>query len=117
MKRLSLAAAALLLAAPACYTKSSDAPSAASSFRVQIKGLYPATAVASTDGVRAPLPVEPSCAAKYSNDQTKVPAVDMYVFKSAFDYANAAAVGTILLVIVAIVIVPYLVHTHRQDKR
>ena len=54
---------------------------------------------------------------KPANYQTKVPAVDMYVFKSAFDYANAAAVGTILLVIVAIVIVPYLVHTHRQDKR
>jgi glucose/mannose transport system permease protein len=54
---------------------------------------------------------------KPANYQTKVPAVDMYVFKSSFDYANAAAVGSILLVIVAVVIVPYLVRTNRQEKR
>lgn len=51
-----------------------------------------------------------------SNYQTKVPAVDMFVFKSSFDYANAAAVGMILLVIVAILIVPYLIHQHRERK-
>lgn len=54
---------------------------------------------------------------KPSNYQTKVPAVDMYVFKSSFDYANSAAVGAILLIIVAIAIVPYLVSLNRQDKR
>lgn len=51
-----------------------------------------------------------------SNYQTKIPAVDMFVFKSSFDYANAAAVGMILLVIVAILIVPYLIHQHRERK-
>jgi glucose/mannose transport system permease protein len=54
---------------------------------------------------------------KPANYQTKVPAVDMYVFKSSFDYANSAAVGAILLIIVAVVIVPYLVHLHRVEKR
>lgn len=54
---------------------------------------------------------------KPANYQTKVPAVDMYVFKSSFDYANSAAVGAILLIIVALVIIPYLMHLHRQEKR
>lgn len=54
---------------------------------------------------------------KPANYQTKVPAVDMFVFKSSFDYANAAAVGVILLVIVAVAIVPYLVSLNRQGKR
>lgn len=54
---------------------------------------------------------------KPGNYQTKVPAVDMYVFKSSFDYANSAAVGAILLIIVALVIIPYLMHLHRQEKR
>ncbi|BDZ42377.1 sugar ABC transporter permease [Paraoerskovia sediminicola] len=53
---------------------------------------------------------------KPANYQTKVPAVDMYVAKSSFDYATAAAIGTILLVIVAVVVVPYLVKTNRQEK-
>ncbi|WP_265521689.1 carbohydrate ABC transporter permease [Oerskovia flava] len=52
---------------------------------------------------------------KPANYQTKVPAVDMYVFKSSFEYANAAAVGSILLVIVALVIVPYLIRTNRKE--
>lgn len=51
---------------------------------------------------------------KPSNYQTKIPAVDMFVFKSSFDYANSAAVGTILLVLVAILIVPYLIQQHRE---
>lgn len=51
-----------------------------------------------------------------SNYQTKVPAVDMFVFKTSFDYANSAAVGTVLLVIVAVVIVPYLWWTNRKEK-
>ncbi|MFH5822177.1 carbohydrate ABC transporter permease [Georgenia sp. AZ-5] len=53
---------------------------------------------------------------KPSNYQTKVPAVDMYVFKSSFDYANAAAVGAILLIIVAVLVVPYLIHTTRKER-
>jgi glucose/mannose transport system permease protein len=53
---------------------------------------------------------------KPANYQTKVPAIDMYVFKSSFDYSNAAAVGAILLVIVAVLIVPYLVHLNRTEK-
>jgi glucose/mannose transport system permease protein len=53
---------------------------------------------------------------KPSNYQTKVPAVDMYVFKSSFDYASAAAVGAILLLVVALVIVPYLVSLNRKEK-
>ena len=32
-------------------------------------------------------------------------------------FANAAAVGSILLIIVAVVIVPYLIRTNRQEKR
>ncbi|GII97948.1 glucose/mannose transport system permease protein [Sediminihabitans luteus] len=53
---------------------------------------------------------------KPANYQTKVPAVDMYVSKSSFDYANAAAIGSILLIIVAIAVVPYLIKTNRQEK-
>ena len=75
MKRLTIAAAALLLAAPACYTKEpAAAAAAASSFRVEIKGLYPAGAVAAADGTRAPLPVEVTCVKQYADDQTQVPA-------------------------------------------
>jgi len=53
---------------------------------------------------------------KAANYQTKVPAVDMFVFKSSFDYANSAAVGTVLLVIVAVVIIPYLWWTNRKEN-
>ena len=53
---------------------------------------------------------------KPANYQTKVPAVDMYVFKSSYDYANAAAVGAILLIIVALVIVPYLISLNRKES-
>lgn len=53
---------------------------------------------------------------KPANYQTKVPAIDMYVYKSSFDYANSAAVGVVLLVIVAFLIVPYLVHLTRKGK-
>lgn len=53
---------------------------------------------------------------KPANYQTKVPAVDMYVFKSSFDYANAAAVGSILLIIVAVLVIPYLIHTTRAER-
>ncbi|UYG17368.1 sugar ABC transporter permease [Brachybacterium huguangmaarense] len=54
---------------------------------------------------------------KPANYQTKVPAVDMFVFKSGYDYANAAAVGTLLLVFVAVLAVPYLIQQHRERTR
>lgn len=54
---------------------------------------------------------------KPSNYQTKVPAVDMFVFKSSFDYADAAAVGTFLLAFIAVLIVPYLINQHRERTR
>jgi len=53
---------------------------------------------------------------KAANYQTKVPAIDMFLFKGSYDYANAATVGTILLGIVAILIIPYLVHVSRADS-
>ena len=40
----------------------------------------------------------------------------MFVFKSSFDYANSAAVGMMLLVIVAVVIMPYLWWTNRKEN-
>ncbi|MDR0366052.1 MAG: sugar ABC transporter permease [Bifidobacteriaceae bacterium] len=50
--------------------------------------------------------------------QTMVPAIDVYNFISGRqDYANAAAVGVIMLLAVLVLIVPYLVHTAREDKR
>ncbi|HET9451739.1 MAG TPA: hypothetical protein VFO83_12680 [Aggregicoccus sp.] len=74
MKRLSLTAAALLLAAPGCYTKSAEAPEGASSFRVELKGIYPADSVPSSTGERTALAVEAACVAQHGNDQTQVPA-------------------------------------------
>ncbi|MDO5035123.1 MAG: sugar ABC transporter permease [Actinomycetaceae bacterium] len=47
---------------------------------------------------------------------TKVPAIDMYNYMTSGDYANAAAVGTILLVIVAVMVVPYLIHDAKKRK-
>ena len=44
---------------------------------------------------------------------TVVPAVDMFNFKTTYDYANSAAVGAILLFIVAVLVVPYLVSEAR----
>jgi glucose/mannose transport system permease protein len=48
---------------------------------------------------------------------TEVPAV--YVWQSLLtsDYAKAAAISVILLVLVAIVIVPYLIHVSRTERR
>ena len=51
-----------------------------------------------------------------SNYSTKVPAVDVLQYKSSFEYADAAAVGTILLLLVALLIIPYLVRTARAEK-
>ena len=47
---------------------------------------------------------------------TLVPAIDMANYMGAGDYANASAVGVILLVVIAIFIIPYLIHVAREDK-
>ena len=47
---------------------------------------------------------------------TKVPAIDMYNFMTSGDYSNAAAVGTIMHVIVAALVVPYLIHDAKQSR-
>lgn len=47
---------------------------------------------------------------------TKVPSIDMYNFMTSGDYSNAAAVGTIMLVIVAVLVVPYLIHDAKQRR-
>lgn len=47
---------------------------------------------------------------------TRVPAVDMYNFQTTYQYANSAAVGAILLVIVALLVIPYLVYDAKGRK-
>lgn len=47
---------------------------------------------------------------------TKVPAIDMYNFLTSGDYANAAAVGVVLLLLVAVLVIPYLVHDAKSSK-
>jgi glucose/mannose transport system permease protein len=48
--------------------------------------------------------------------QTEVPATYMWVTLTSNDYAKSAAIATILLLLVAVVIVPYLVHTSRAER-
>jgi glucose/mannose transport system permease protein len=48
---------------------------------------------------------------------TEVPAVYVWQALLTSDYAKAAAISIILLLLVAIVIVPYLIYTNRQEKR
>ncbi|MEI7056595.1 sugar ABC transporter permease [Nocardioides sp. CCNWLW239] len=52
-----------------------------------------------------------------TNYTTQVPATQMWIEFTRGDYAKSAAIGTVLLVIVAILIVPYLVSTYRQERR
>ena len=47
----------------------------------------------------------------------QVPATMMWVKYIGSDYADAAAIGTILLVLVALVVIPYLWYTSRMEKR
>jgi glucose/mannose transport system permease protein len=47
---------------------------------------------------------------------TEVPAVYVWQALLTSDYAKAAAISLILLLLVAIVIVPYLIYTNRQEK-
>ena len=52
-----------------------------------------------------------------SNYTTQVPATQMWIEFTRGDYALSAAIGTVMLVIVALLIVPYLVFTYRQEHR
>lgn len=54
--------------------------------------------------------------ANQSSYSTKVPAIDMYNYATVYDYANSAAVGIILLVLVALAVVPYLWFDARTRK-
>lgn len=47
---------------------------------------------------------------------TKVPAIDMFNYMTDNDYSNAAAVGTVLLLVVAIAVIPYLIHDAKGRK-
>jgi glucose/mannose transport system permease protein len=47
---------------------------------------------------------------------TEVPAVYVWQALLTSDYAKAAAISIILLLLVAIVIVPYLIYTNRQER-
>jgi glucose/mannose transport system permease protein len=48
---------------------------------------------------------------------TEVPAVYVWNALLTSDYSKAAAISVILLVLVALVIVPYLVYVTRAEKR
>lgn len=48
--------------------------------------------------------------------QTEVPATYMWVMLTSNDYAKAAAIATVLLVLASVLIVPYLIYTHRSEK-
>jgi glucose/mannose transport system permease protein len=50
------------------------------------------------------------------NVYTSVPMVTMWTLTGQQDFARAAAVAIILLVLVALLVVPYLVHNSRQEK-
>lgn len=48
--------------------------------------------------------------------QTEVPATYLWIALTSNDYAKAATIATILLLLVAVLIIPYLVHTARAEK-
>ena len=54
--------------------------------------------------------------ANQSSYSTKVPAIDMYNYATVYDYANSAAVGIILLVLVALAVIPYLYYDAKSRK-
>ncbi|SEB41472.1 carbohydrate ABC transporter membrane protein 1, CUT1 family [Paramicrobacterium humi] len=49
--------------------------------------------------------------------QTEVPATYMWVALTSNDYAKAAAIATVLLIIASLFIVPYLIHTSREERK
>jgi glucose/mannose transport system permease protein len=48
---------------------------------------------------------------------TEVPATYMWTTLLSFNYAKAAAIATILLVVVAVLVIPYLVYNRRVEQR
>jgi glucose/mannose transport system permease protein len=52
-----------------------------------------------------------------TNYTTQVPAVQVWLEFTRGDYANAAAIGSVLLLVVAVLVVPYLVFTARSERR
>jgi len=48
--------------------------------------------------------------------QTEVPATYLWIALTANDYAKSATIATILLLLVAVLIVPYLIYTARAEK-
>jgi glucose/mannose transport system permease protein len=48
---------------------------------------------------------------------TEVPSVYVWQTLLTYDYAKAAAIAVFLLLVVAVVIVPYLIHVNRAEKR
>lgn len=51
-----------------------------------------------------------------TNYTTQVPATQMWLAFTRGDYAVAAAIGTVMLVVAAVLIIPYLVHNHRAER-
>lgn len=51
-----------------------------------------------------------------TNYTTQVPATQMWLAFTQGDYAVAAAIGTVLLLVVAVMIVPYLVSNYRAER-
>ncbi len=51
-----------------------------------------------------------------TNYTTQVPATQMWLAFTRGEYAVAAAIGTVMLVVVAVLIVPYLVHNYRTER-
>jgi glucose/mannose transport system permease protein len=49
--------------------------------------------------------------------QTEVPATYMWTTLLSYDYAKGAAIATVLLAVVALVVVPYLISTVRAERR
>ena len=52
-----------------------------------------------------------------SNYTTQVPATQMWIEFTRGDFALSAAIGTVMLLLVAVLILPYLVLTYRQERR
>ncbi|MDO5719522.1 MAG: sugar ABC transporter permease [Actinomycetaceae bacterium] len=47
---------------------------------------------------------------------TKVPAIDMFNYMTDGDYSMSAAVGAVLLILVAIAVIPYLIYDAKEDR-
>lgn len=52
-----------------------------------------------------------------TNYTTQVPATQMWIEFTRGDYATSAAIGTVMLLLVAVLIAPYLIYTYRQERR